>query len=47
MISNRVQLRLQWKNFVKFSVYCVCGIPSFAIICWNHYQLKKNGPGKH
>ena len=47
MISNRVQLRLQWKNFIKFTVHCVCDIPSFAIICWNRYQLKKNGPGKH
>ena len=28
-------------------MYCVGGIPSFVIICWNHYQLKKNGPWKH
>ena len=41
MISNRVQWRLQWKNIIKFTVYCVCGIPSFAITCWNHYQLKR------
>ena len=28
------------------TVYRICGIPSFAILCYYLYKLKTNGPGK-